>query len=289
MSNEFFIVDKPSGFTSHDVVAKMRRICETRRVGHAGTLDPMATGVLIIGINRATRLLSYIAATEKEYEAVIRLGASTVTDDAEGEVLSSLDASHLSLDVVEAAMERYRGIISQVPSSVSAVKIGGKAAYARVRAGEDVQLPAREVHIEEFRALKFEHSGVFVDLTVAVRCSTGTFIRALARDLGADLGVGGHLSYLRRTRVGDFGSDSAQTLDDIAVHPRPISLDDMARSLFEPFHVDAVTAENVRHGRPIAGVTVNELVGIFAPDGQFLAIYEPVDGQLKPRVVFASR
>ncbi|WP_069629370.1 tRNA pseudouridine(55) synthase TruB, partial [Streptomyces niveus] len=212
------IVDKPSGFTSHDVVAKMRGIARTRRVGHAGTLDPMATGVLVLGVERATKLLGHLALTEKEYLGTIRLGQDTVTDDAEGETISSTDASGVTREGIDAGVAALSGAIMQVPSKVSAIKIDGKRSYARVRGGEDFEIPARPVTVSSFRVYDVrpdvaEDGTPVVDLVVSVVCSSGTYIRALARDLGAGLGVGGHLTALRRTRVGPYGLDEARTLD----------------------------------------------------------------------------
>lgn len=214
------IVDKPSGFTSHDVVAKMRGIAKTRRVGHAGTLDPMATGVLVLGVEKATKLLGHLALTEKEYLGTIRLGQNTLTDDAEGDITSSTDASKVVRDAVDAGIAKLSGDIMQVPSKVSAIKINGVRSYKRARDGEDFEIPARPVRISSFavydiRDAVAEDGTPVLDLVVSVVCSSGTYIRALARDLGADLGVGGHLTALRRTRVGPYRLDSARTLDQL--------------------------------------------------------------------------
>jgi tRNA pseudouridine55 synthase len=206
------VVDKPGGWTSHDVVGRVRRLAHTRKVGHAGTLDPMATGVLVLGIGRATRLLGHLALTDKTYTATIRLGATTVTDDAEGEVVEVRDASEVTDAAVAGAMAALTGEIAQVPSSVSAVKVDGVRSYARVRAGEAVELAARRVTVSRFALL--ERRGD--DLDVVVDCTSGTYVRALARDLGAALGVGGHLTALRRTRVGPFGLEVARTLEQAA-------------------------------------------------------------------------
>ncbi|MFE0427327.1 tRNA pseudouridine(55) synthase TruB, partial [Streptomyces sp. NPDC058953] len=214
------IVDKPSGFTSHDVVAKMRGIARTRRVGHAGTLDPMATGVLVLGVERATKLLGHLALTEKEYLGTIRLGQSTVTDDAEGEITASADASAITRGAVDTGVAALTGAIMQVPSKVSAIKIDGKRSYARVRGGEEFEIPARPVTVSSFtvydvREAVADDGTPVLDLVVSVVCSSGTYIRALARDLGAGLGVGGHLTALRRTRVGPDGLDAATTRDPL--------------------------------------------------------------------------
>jgi len=215
------VVDKPAGWTSHDVVARMRRLARTKKVGHAGTLDPMATGVLVLGIGRATRLLTYVVGADKEYTATIRLGVATTTDDAEGETVTVADASSVTRAAIDSGVAILTGPIQQVPSSVSAIKVNGKRAYAMVRAGESVELAARAVTIHRFevhdvRAASADGVAV-LDVDVTVECSSGTYIRALARDLGDGLGVGGHLTALRRTRVGGYGLDVARTVDELAV------------------------------------------------------------------------
>ena len=210
------IVDKPAGWTSHDVVARARRICGTRKVGHAGTLDPMATGVLVLGVNRATRLLTFLVGCDKTYTATIRLGEATVTDDAEGELTIATDASTVTREAIEAAVLPLTGPIQQVPSSVSAIKVKGERAYHRVRQGEDVRLSARPVTVHRLDVLDVRHCGAVVDVDIEVEVSSGTYVRALARDLGAALGVGGHLTALRRTRVGRFDIVDAHDLESLA-------------------------------------------------------------------------
>lgn len=214
------VIDKPEGLTSHDVVARCRRAMSTRKVGHAGTLDPMATGVLVVGIERATKLLGHLALTTKAYSATIRLGSSTTTDDAQGEITGGAPASSLSEQDVEAGMALLRGDIEQVPSSVSAIKVAGKRAHQLVREGEQVHLAARPVTVSVFVAHEFRRVGDFLDVDVTVECSSGTYVRALARDLGAGLGVGGHLTALRRTRVGPYGLEHAITIDELFDDPR---------------------------------------------------------------------
>ncbi|MDN5856185.1 MAG: tRNA pseudouridine(55) synthase TruB, partial [Actinomycetia bacterium] len=216
MNDGLVIVDKPSGWTSHDVVRRVRRLAGTRKVGHAGTLDPMATGVLVLGVNRATRLLGHLMLTEKAYTATVRFGAATTTDDAEGELVSEADASRLRRCDVEAVLDGFRGEIEQVPSTVSAIKVDGKRAYARARAGEDVTLAARPVTIDRLDILDVRTEGPYADVDVQVVCSSGTYVRALARDIGEVLDVGAHLTALRRTRVGPFGVGAARTLDELA-------------------------------------------------------------------------
>jgi tRNA pseudouridine55 synthase len=209
------IVDKPGGLTSHDVVARIRRLAHTRRVGHAGTLDPMATGVLVIGVEKATRLLGHLMLTEKTYEATIRLGQSTTTDDAEGEPTGGNPATEVSAAALNAEIARLTGDIRQVPSSVSAIKVNGQRAYKLTRAGEAPELAARPVTIYEFRVLGVTEADGFLDVDACIRCSSGTYVRALARDLGAALGTGGHLTALRRTAVGPYTPAQAHTLKEL--------------------------------------------------------------------------
>jgi len=246
------VVDKPAGMTSHDVVARCRRLLGTRKVGHAGTLDPMATGVLVLGVERATKLLGLLALTTKSYTATIRLGRSTVTDDAEGEAVATVDASTVTDARIAAEVDALTGDIEQVPASVSAIKIDGKRAYARMREGETVEIPARPVTVSRFAVLArrdLPDEG-FVDLDVEVDCSSGTYIRALARDLGAALGVGGHLTALRRTVVGPFGLDHARTLEQLADDPAPsLDLDAAIVTAFPVRPVTDVEAGVLAHGR----------------------------------------
>ncbi len=216
------VVDKPSGWTSHDVVARVRRLCGTRRVGHAGTLDPMATGVLVLGVNRATKLLTFLVGCDKTYTATVRLGVATVTDDAEGEVTSRADASMVDRGAITAAVGRLTGPIQQVPSSVSAIKVNGERAYARVRQGEDVELASRAVTVHRFDVLDVRAQGPVVDVDIEVEVSSGTYVRALARDLGVSLKVGGHLTALRRTRVGGVDITEAHDLQTLASASRGV-------------------------------------------------------------------
>ena len=229
------LVDKPAGFTSHDAVARTRRLAGTRKVGHAGTLDPMATGLLILGLNSSTRLLTYLVGLDKEYFATIRLGASTTTDDAEGELIATAApeaVAAITTDQLDHQLARLTGPIQQVPSSVSAIKVDGKRAYARVRAGESFELPARAVTVSAFELLEQRSEPGHLDLDVRVECSSGTYIRALARDLGAALGVGGHLVALRRTRIGPFGIADAAPLADLDPAARLIDPATVATALF---------------------------------------------------------
>jgi tRNA pseudouridine55 synthase len=272
------VIDKPAGWTSHQVVAKIRRLADTRKVGHAGTLDPMATGVLVIGIGRATRLLGHLALTEKAYEARIRLGISTVTDDADGDVTAKTGASGVTDDQIEAALAGLRGRRMQVPSAVSAIKIAGVRSYAKVRAGEKVALAPRPVIIDRLEVVArrdLEADGLaVVDLDVVIGCSSGTYVRALARDLGNTLETGGHLTALRRTRVGLFSADEAQTLDQAEGGLKIVSLDDVVRGSFATLAVGEAQTSYIRNGRRLAGVTLPEhTTAMLDQSGSFLALY----------------
>jgi tRNA pseudouridine55 synthase len=272
------ILDKPTGWTSHQVVGRIRRLAGTRKVGHAGTLDPMATGVLVVGVEKATRLLGYLALSDKVYEATIRLGIGTITDDAEGEVVTTTGAADIGGAEIEAAMARQRGDILQVPAAVSAIKIEGVRSYRRVRAGQPVELVERPVTIRRFDVLcrrELVVDGVdCVDLSVVVECSSGTYIRALARDLGAALAVGGHLSSLRRTRVGTFTLDEAQTLEEAERELRIMPLDRVVRSSFPTLTVNEAQASQIRNGRRLAGVILPDRTSALLDEaGHFLALY----------------
>ena len=277
------VVDKDPGMTSHDVVSRVRRLAGTRKVGHAGTLDPMATGVLVLGVDRATRLLGHLTLTEKAYDATIRLGVTTTTDDAEGEVVSTHDVDGVREDVVRTELARFVGEIEQVPTAVSAIKVDGKRAYARVRDGEQVELKARPVTIHELVV----HEVDLPDVRISVRCSSGTYIRAIARDLGAALGVGGHLTALRRTAVGSFDLSVARTLEQLTDDFTVLPIADAARASFPAVDLDDEQAAHVRFGRaldlvlPAAGPHA-----VFAPDGEFLALYEQRDERARPVAVF---
>jgi tRNA pseudouridine55 synthase len=269
------VVDKPAGMTSHDVVGRCRRIFSTRKVGHAGTLDPMATGVLVIGIERGTKILGLLTATSKSYAATIRLGRSTTTDDAEGEVLQDVSAEHITDEQIKGGIADLRGEISQRPSAVSAVKIGGKRAYQLVREGQEVELAERRVRIDRFEVLGVRREGPFVDVDVEVDCSSGTYIRALARDLGAALGVGGHLTALRRTRVGGYGLDHARTLADLAEHPRlSYTLDEACLLAFPRRDITAEQAADASHGRPLPAAGLDGVYAATDCDGRVIALLE---------------
>ncbi len=277
------LVDKPGGMTSHDVVARARRALGTRKIGHAGTLDPMATGLLVLGVEGATRLLTFIVGLDKTYEATIRLGVATDSDDADGQVTATTDASSRTGDEILAAIGPLTGAISQVPSRVSAIKVDGKRAYDLARQGIEVELAARNVTVSRFEVLAERREGQTVDLDVVVDCSSGTYIRALARDLGAALGVGGHLTALRRTRIGPFGVADAASLEGLAdaVLASPA---DVAAAVLGRIEVDADEARDLRHGKRLAGGAARlegPLAAAIAPDGSLVGIVERRGGDLK--------
>ncbi|MEW2222437.1 tRNA pseudouridine(55) synthase TruB [Streptomyces sp. NPDC006990] len=293
------VVDKPAGFTSHDVVAKVRGMARTRRVGHAGTLDPMATGVLVVGTERATRLLGHLALTEKEYVATLRLGQETVTEDAEGEITAARGAEDVDRQRLDAAVGARTGPISQVPSAVSAVKVDGKRAYARVREGEEVELAARPVTVSSFqvhdvRPDTAEDGTPVTDVLVSVVCSSGTYVRALARDVGAELGTGGHLTALRRTRVGPYGLDGAHTMEQLqqfvdAEQLLPVlPLGDAAAAAFARWDVDEEQARRIGNGVQLRMPRDSGPgpVAVFGPGGQFVALVEEREGRARSLAVF---
>jgi tRNA pseudouridine55 synthase len=287
------VVDKPGGLTSHDVVARVRRLAGTRRVGHAGTLDPMATGVLLVGIGRATRLLGYLALHDKDYLATIRLGLTTTTDDAEGEPLAYVSPEGIAREAVAAAALQFTGTIEQRPPGVSAIKVGGKRSYARVRAGEDVVLASRHVTVSRFAIgqIREQSDGgqLSVDVEAEVTCSTGTYVRALARDLGAALGVGGHLAALRRTRVGAFDLSGAYTLSELEADFTITPLDAVAAVAFARRDLDADEAHKLAHGSKLTASQLGEApVAAFAADGEFIALLEDRDGVARPLAVFVG-
>ena len=283
------IVDKPAGMTSHDVVAKVRRIAGTRRVGHAGTLDPMATGVLVLGVERSTKLMSHLVLTDKTYLATIRLGMATSTDDAEGTVLSTTPAAGLDPGAIEVAVRALTGEILQRPSSVSAIKVAGERAYARVRAGEAVQLAPRPVTVQRFELVGEPRVvGQCRDLDVVVDCTSGTYVRALARDLGGLLGVGGHLTALRRTRVGVFTLEQALTLEQLAELPDPITLP-LPRAIAATMPVRTLSpaeASELTFGRAIAAAGIDGVYGGLAETGEAVALLAESDGRARPVLGF---
>jgi tRNA pseudouridine55 synthase len=281
------IVDKPAGMTSHDVVARIRRIAGTRRVGHAGTLDPMATGVLVIGVEKATRLLGHLTMADKEYQATIRLGQATGTDDAEGTVTGGASAAGVTPEAVRDAIGPLTGDIQQVPPGVSAIKVGGQRAYRLTREGAAPELPARPVTVRAFGVGAVRRHGDLLDVDVTVTCSSGTYIRALARDLGQALGVGGHLTYLRRVRSGAYRIDAARTLDELADGFEVTPLANAAAAAFPRLDVTEEQARKVAHGGrlPAAGLGSGP-AAVFGPDGALLALVREENGQARPLAVF---
>jgi len=267
------VVDKPAGMTSHDVVGRCRRLFGTRKVGHAGTLDPMATGVLVVGIERATKILGLLTATDKSYAATIRLGQSTSTEDAEGELLQTVPADDVTDAAIEEAVARLRGDIEQVPSAVSAIKVDGQRAYKLAREGKTVELAARPVRIDRFEVLATRRHDSVVDVDVEVDCSSGTYIRALARDVGATLGVGGHLTALRRTKVGRFGLGEAHTLEHLADAPQlSYSLDAACLLVFPRRDLTTEEAESASHGRALEPAGIDGVYAAVAPGGDVVAL-----------------
>jgi tRNA pseudouridine55 synthase len=284
------VVDKPAGLTSHDVVARIRRMAGTRRVGHAGTLDPMATGVLVVGVQRATRLLHYVIGSTKGYRATVRLGQATSTDDAEGELVAQRSAAGLTEPGVREALRGFLGSIQQVPSAVSAIKVGGVRAYARVRAGEAVTLAARTVTVDRLDLTDVRGIGTdLVDLDIDVLCSAGTYVRALARDLGSRLGCGGHLTALRRTTVGPFAEAEALSLDDLAERTDPVmlSLAEAATRCLPRRDADAEQARVLGHGGPLPAVGLTGPYAVFGPDGDVIAVVVERAGLARPEAVLA--
>jgi tRNA pseudouridine55 synthase len=305
------VVDKPGGLTSHDVVARIRRLAGTRRVGHAGTLDPMATGVLVVGVEKATRLLGHLTLTDKEYQATIRLGQATDTGDAEGTVTAGRPAGHLSLAQVQAAAAALTGEIQQVPPAVSAIKVAGRRAYQLTREGAPPVLKPRPVTVWSFTVQAVQPAlagspgaglpgtslpgtglpapapGDLLDVTVEVRCSSGTYIRALARDMGEALGVGGHLTRLRRTRVGPYGLSAAHTLDELADQLSVLPLAQAAAAAFPARELTADEARSLSHGGRLPGAGGETgPVAAFGPDGTLIALVQEKDGVARPLAVF---
>ena len=283
------LIDKPTDWTSHDVVAKVRKAVGTKKVGHAGTLDPLATGLLVLGIESGTKLLTFLVGADKTYEATIRLGQATVSDDSQSETIFTASPEKLANLNEQAVLEqiaRLTGVISQTPSSVSAIKVDGKRAYDLVRAGETVELKKREVTVTRFELRRFSRVDDFVDITVAVDCSSGTYIRALARDLGAALEVGGHITALRRTRVGNFDVSQASTLEQLD-NLKLIPLIDAARDLFPVIELEDSDVTDLVHGKRLLGRALAAgLVAGRSPKGELVAVLESANKDLKSVVVF---
>ena len=287
------LIDKPAGITSHDVVARTRKRAGTRKVGHAGTLDPMATGLLMLGINNSTRLLTYLVGLDKEYFATIRLGSATSTDDADGEQITVAEPAWVAAvteTVVVAALTSLTGAISQVPSSVSAIRVDGKHAYTLVREGETVELAPRDVTVSELEVLDSHREAGYYDLDVRVRCSSGTYIRAIARDLGTALGVGGHLTSLRRSMIGPFSVADAAELESLDVAAALLTPAAIATVLFPVFALDSDQTVDLGHGKRLVAERPEGLPGpvaAVAPDGRLVGLLEFTNGVAKPIVNFA--
>ena len=289
MVDGFLVVDKAGGMTSHDVVAVGRKALGTRKVGHAGTLDPMATGILVLGFGNGTRLLQYITDGDKSYVATIVLGASTVTDDKEGELLTSTDASKVVDAGIEKILKAMIGTIAQRPSSVSAVKVGGERAYDRVRAGETFELEARSVTISQLDILAIRHLAATTEVDIEVTCSAGTFIRAIARDLGDGLGVGGHLSALRRTRVAGFSEKDAVSFEDLKAQKfTALDIADVARVTFVPRELSLDEVKELSFGRPLSENGNTVINAAMSPDNHLIALLKDEGGKAKPIAVFAA-
>ena len=294
VASGLILVDKPAGWTSHDVVSRTRKIAGTRKVGHAGTLDPMATGMLVIGFNKATRLLTYIVDTTKTYRATIRLGHNTTTDDADGEIIQTRFANAVTTEDIQQAVAGLTGAIQQVPSAVSAIKIDGKRAYQRVRDGETVEIPAREVTVTRFEIedVRRANDGKTIDLDVEVECTAGTYIRALARDMGEELGTGGYLTALRRTAVGPYHVDDAVTLEQLAASFDYTDISLAAAKLFTTRTVSETEAIDLIHGRRIAASETETLLAAQLADGTVIALIADAARagtiQAKPEIVFAT-
>jgi tRNA pseudouridine55 synthase len=282
MPSALVLIDKQQGWTSHDVVAKLRGILGTRKIGHAGTLDPMATGLLVLGVDGGTKLLQFISGSDKQYLATIRLGAATHTDDAEGDIVSSASAAAVTTAQIDTEIAKLAGEITQIPSSVSAIKVDGKRAYDLVRDGKEVELKGRKVTVSKFeRTAEPRLVGEYLDFDVLVDCSSGTYIRALARDIGAALGVGGHLTMLRRTKIGNFDLSNATEID---ATPLTIPLVEASQKLFDSIELTGEQAQDIVHGKRITLEASGTVAATY--NAQLLAVLEPVGGQLKSMVVF---
>ena len=289
MSDGFLVVDKAPGMTSHDVVAIGRRALNTRKVGHAGTLDPMATGILVLGFNNGTRLLQYITDGDKSYTATIVLGASTTTDDHEGEITSTADATGVSDEDIKRILGAMVGDIMQRPTNVSAIKVDGKRAYDRARSGEEFELPARKVTISQLDFLNIRRKEATTLVDIAVTCSAGTYIRAIARDLGAELKVGGHLNVLRRTRVAGFTLDQAVGIDQLkSGNFTTLDLADVARATFPVRELDLEEVNELSFGRPLSANESEELYAALSPDNRLIALLKNSVDKAKPVAVFAA-
>ena len=282
------IIDKPSGITSHDVVARLRRVCGSRAVGHAGTLDPMATGVLVMGIERGTKLLGHLTSAEKQYDATIRCGVATDTEDAEGEITGVTSAAHLTDTEIRSVIAAFIGDQMQVPSSVSAIKVDGVRSYKRARAGEQFSLPARPISLSAIDVHAIRRHASVVDVDISVRASAGTYIRALARDIGTALAVGAHLTTLRRTASGRFTLVDAIALPEVGDAIAILPLVEVLEREFSVARLNAAQSGLVAHGMRIAAPAGSPpgLTGLLSEDGAVLALSEAQDGVWRHHAVF---
>jgi len=290
MKSGFIVVDKDSGFTSHDVVAIARKSLSERRVGHAGTLDPFATGVLVLGVGNGTRLLQYITDGKKSYEGVIRLGSATTTDDLTGETVSSnlIGLSEITDDAIVSALELQVGEIYQRPSNYSAIKIDGKRAYELARAGVDIELKERRVSIYSLKVLQITRHESGIDIEISVDCSAGTYIRSIARDLGERLAVGGHLIALRRTAVMPFTLAEAMSIDQLRATPQLLSIDGAIERIFPRRTLTTEEVASVSHGRSIELAAERERKSAaFTPEGTFIALLAEKGGRAQPVLVIS--
>ena len=283
LQDGFVIIDKPAGITSHDVVAKLRKSLGTKQVGHAGTLDPMATGVLVLGVNKATKFLQYITQGKKAYHAQIRLGQVTTSDDAQGEITSTSDTSNVSDQEIRDFLATQVGSIMQVPTKVSAIKINGQRAYDLVREGKEVDIPARQIDIYKLDVIEIKR-GEFLDIEITVECSAGTYIRSIARDLGSSLGVGGHLISLRRSLVAPFSLSDCSSLESPEIRPLASEISKVMRVR----DVDLQEVKELSFGRALAASSTDGPVVALAPDGQVAAILENREHGAQPVAVFIS-
>ncbi len=283
LQDGFVIIDKPAGITSHDVVAKLRKTLGTKQVGHAGTLDPMATGVLVIGVNRATKFLQYITQGKKAYHAQIRLGQVTASDDAQGEIISTSDTSNVSDQEIREFLATQIGSIMQVPTKVSAIKINGQRAYDLVREGKEVEIPARQIDIYKLDVIEIKR-GEFLDIEITVECSAGTYIRSIARDLGSSLGVGGHLISLRRSLVAPFSLSDCSSLESPEIRPLASEIS----KVMSVRNVDLLEAKELSFGRALSASSTDGPVVALTPDGQVAAVLENREYGAQPVAVFIS-
>ena len=288
--NGFLIIDKPSGITSHSVVHQIRKVTNTKKVGHAGTLDPDATGVLVVGLGKATRLITYLVSDNKTYQATIRLGQSTSTDDREGEILKTVDCSNLDENEINSVILNFIGDIDQIPSAVSAIKINGQKAYDLVRKGEKVELKPRKIHISAIDIHEIKKVNSYIDLNLTIHCSSGTYIRALARDIGEQLKVGGHVTNLRRLQSGQWNISDAKKIEELKVDNLPlISMAEIATTMFPSVKVEFEEIQDLIHGRYVRKThEPAETIALIDKKPSLVALAHGDGVMLKPQIVFAT-